>query len=470
MSRVLPEELSVGEGRQPIARERDGEALHYWVSGPLAELPESLDVVSEDAAGRYRDLLQELRLTRAVCPRAIEAPGRACKVSPALRIVGDAIDRSHPHVVDRSIRGEVGGQLRFFVESVERYRIPIGAPRALESGGPGRYRARLRAHVVRMTRGGAPAVGEDDAEARALAIQEIQLATSIWGQCGVHFGLPEELEVRVVDPPAPKTWLQIGCGETLPASGGELLLRVGPSIVRLKTSQGQSPEAVAARLSASLEERGYQVERFLNPPLEHLALPSVDLRAKNQQGVPLTIDSLERGELSTDPTLRVCPLSVDLEDGLTHFTDGDSASGTSEERALIRSLVDGDPRTIDWILVPFFSGLGRIGESFIASPGASIQNVILLDRSGMRASARSFTLAHELGHILLDMPGHPDDYGVDLPQSLMDADASDGTIFGPRRLSLPECRRMLRQSGPHAPTPLLEAWPLSSLPRPDTSE
>jgi hypothetical protein len=69
-------------------------------------------------------------------------------------------------------------------------------------------------------------------------------------------------------------------------------------------------------------------------------------------------------------------------------------------------------------------------------------------------------LAHELGHILLQMPGHPDDYGVDAPYLLMDSDAADGTIFGPRRLLVPECERAVRQSGPSAPVPILSPWPL----------
>jgi hypothetical protein len=63
---------------------------------------------------------------------------------------------------------------------------------------------------------------------------------------------------------------------------------------------------------------------------------------------------------------------------------------------------------------------------------------------------------------LLDMPGHPDDYGVDQPTSLMDADAADPTIFGPRRLSVAECERAIVQSGPGAAVPLLQPWPLIS--------
>ena len=111
-------------------------------------------------------------------------------------------------------------------------------------------------------------------------------------------------------------------------------------------------------------------------------------------------------------------------------------------------------------MIPNFAYTGRIGESFIYADGASVRNAVIVDRAGIRAGARSHTLAHEIGHILLDMPGHPDDYGVDMPSTLMDADAADATIFGPRRLSIAECERALRQSGPGAPAPLLTSWPL----------
>ncbi len=43
----------------------------------------------------------------------------------------------------------------------------------------------------------------------------------------------------------------------------------------------------------------------------------------------------------------------------------------------------------------------------------------------------------------------------------MDSDASDASVFGPRRLELEDCERMLRQSGPSANVPLLRAWPLA---------
>jgi len=453
-SRALPEELAVDEPR-------DADALHFVLVGSARALPEKLELVSESPSGRYRDSLAKLELGVVPCPPDVHDVGLSCKQTGPVRVVGDAVDRAHPRVVGRSILGEVGGRLRVVLGPSASSSLPIGGPRGLEVEGPGRYRARLRARILRTTRGGMPAVGTSDAEARDLVLSEIALASHVWGQCGIHFGQPGDVDVQVVDPPD-ASLISVGCDEALPASGGEIALRVEGQGLRLKTSPGQTPEAVAGRLAELLEERGYRVERFTNPRTESAALPTVDLAVRDRTGRLLSLAPDRAGEISSDPSLRVCSLAVHLEDGLDHFSDGDAAAGTLEERTLLRALMDDDARTIDLLIVPVFAGLGRIGESFIFSPGASIQNALILDRGGIRASMRSFTLAHELGHILLDMPGHPDDYGIDRPSSLMDADAADGTIFGPRRLSLADCQRALRQSGPGAPVPLLEAWPLRS--------
>lgn len=133
-------------------------------------------------------------------------------------------------------------------------------------------------------------------------------------------------------------------------------------------------------------------------------------------------------------------------------------AGTLEERTLLRVLDDGDPRTIEVVLIPSFATGGRIGESFIAADHGSLRNMLLEDRAGIRADAVSFALAHELGHVLLDVPGHSDDFGNDTPTRLMDSDAADPSAFGPRRLTLAECERAVRQSGPRSPTPLLTPW------------
>ncbi|HKQ69946.1 MAG TPA: hypothetical protein VJT73_11435, partial [Polyangiaceae bacterium] len=166
------------------------------------------------------------------------------------------------------------------------------------------------------------------------------------------------------------------------------------------------------------------------------------------------------GRVSTDATMTACIGGVDLADGLDHFVDVDAPAGTVEERALVKAFDDGDPATIKVFMVPAFAGGGRIGESFIYADRSSVRNVVIEDRAGVRADRASFALAHELGHILLDMPGHPDDYGVDVPTLLMDSDAADPSAFGPRRITLAECARAYRQSGPGASVPVLTQWPL----------
>jgi hypothetical protein len=88
---------------------------------------------------------------------------------------------------------------------------------------------------------------------------------------------------------------------------------------------------------------------------------------------------------------------------------------------------------------------------------------VVVDRAAIRSNESSFTLAHEIGHVLLDDPGHPDDHGADTPTLLMDADASDPSAYGPRRLTVAECARALRQSGPKSPVRLLSSWPLAPL-------
>jgi hypothetical protein len=335
----------------------------------------------------------------------------------------------------------------------------VGGPRQTRLGSLERYRARLRVRVLRTGPGGGVAVGWDTPGGIEIARQEVESANALWGQCGVQFGDPAELDVQVVDPPPPHLFA-VGCGLGLPARGGKIALAVGEHRLEISTTRGAPPERVAELIAEQVRRAGFTAWLSPNPRESFAANASVDVLVRSAKGKYVPLDVLPLDGPAAETSLEVCLGAVNLTDGLSHFTDADAASGTIEERALLKAIADDDPSTIDVLLLPYFVTVGRIGESFVDAAGLGVRNAIIVDRAGVRAGARSFALAHELGHVLLQVAGHPDDFGSDLPTSLMDADAADSSIFGPRRLSVEECERALLQSGPGAPLPLLEPWPL----------
>jgi hypothetical protein len=450
ISRVLPPPFESGS--------RDSDALKFVVAGPLTDLPEAITLKSTRPDGSALDEVARVVLVSAPCPSGLP-PMLACRTTPLFRATSDQLDRKHPSFAGSSIQAEVGGRLLVRIAGRPAASLRVGGPRVTAVGPIERLRARLRTHVLRGVAGGMPAIGGNDAGARALAAREIAIAGGIWGQCGIHFGAPAPSEVLVRDPPPPHL-LAVGCDFPLPASGGELRFSVAGRRVRVPTRVGEPPVEVAVRVAKTLQALGLDATVSANPRTARDAVRSADVLLRAADGALLGFAQDGAAPLSSDPTLAACIGEVDLADGLDHFTDVDARAGTVEERTLVKAFDDGDPTTIDVLLIPAFGGAGRIGESFVDEDGAAIQNTVILDRASVRAGARSYVLAHELGHVLLDLPGHPDDYGVDRPSDLMDADAADPSIFGPRRLSIEECERAVRQSGPETAIPLLSRWPL----------
>ena len=425
-------------------------AFFVRVSSPSGYLPSSIGIWTTDGAGEPLDQLGPVPLELGTCRD--QAPPAACGRAGPIRLVPGAVDRGHPGLLEASVVARVGG--RVLVEAGgHQLTAQVTAPEAL---GGGVHQFRLRAQVVRTQPGGGAATGTDDARAVELGRAALAEAASPWGQCGFAWG-PRADDVRVVDPPR-GALLEIGCHGGLPAGGGALALVVRGRTLKLSLRPGEGPGSVATRLAQELRRRGVDVTVTENPTTEQSAGPSYDVLVPAGRSGPL-LRLPDDGALSTDPTLGVCAGELDLGDGLDHFEDETARAGSLEERALLRGLVDADPATIDVVLVPYFSGRGRIGESFIGEGSSSLESLVILDRAGVRASVRSSTLAHEIGHVLLAQPGHPDDFGKDTPDRLMDADASDPTAFGPRRLTLEECERALRQHGPGSPLPLLELAP-----------
>ncbi len=433
----------------------DPDALRLVFSGKKNELPAKVRIGSRDRGGAEIDHI-EVAATDAPCPAGA---GPACRATPLMRVVTDEIDRNHPLVKDRSIRAEVGGSLQIGAADHVFGSMRVGGPRMTPVGPITRLRGKLKVTIVRHRPKGPPPFGIDDAGAIALARRQLDLANALWGQCGIHFGDESDADIRLVDPPS-NYLLALGCDVGLPSTGGEIRVRVDGHDVRAELKPRMTPRAAARTVARAIEQAGFVARVSENARIEPGADRSADILVRRRDGQFVNMERPLDGRITTDATMTACIGGVDLTDGLDHFVDVDAPAGTVEERALVKAFDDGDPSTIKVFMIPAFAGGGRIGESFIYADRSSVRNVVIEDRAGVRADRASFALAHELGHILLDMPGHPDDYGVDLPTLLMDSDAADPSAFGPRRITINECARAFRQSGPRAPVPLLTVWPL----------
>jgi hypothetical protein len=436
----------------------DPDAIRFMLSGPKEELPSAVRVASRDTEGAEIDRL-DVALVDGVCPTGL---GPVCRMTPLLRVVADDIDRNHPLVKDRSVRADVGGVLGVSEGGRAFGSIRVGGPRMTPIGPIARLRGKIRIVIVRYRPKGAAPFGTDDEGAKVLARRQLGLANALWGQCGISFGAENDADVRLVDPP-PTYLLALGCDVGLPSSGGEIRVRVDGHDVRAELRPRMTPRAAARVVARAIEQAGFVARVSENARIEPGADRTADVLVRRRDGQFVSMERPLDGKITTDATMTACIGGVDLTDGLDHFVDVDAPAGTVEERALVKAFDDGDPSTIKVFMIPSFAGGGRIGESFIYADRSSVRNVVIEDRAGVRADRASFALAHELGHILLDMPGHPDDYGVDLPTLLMDSDAADPSAFGPRRLTIGECARAFRQSGPRAPVPLLSVWPLPPL-------
>ncbi len=458
-ARIDPVTDHVSLTRTPPSREAsvDPDAVTALITAPDARtaMPD-LTVESLSAAGIRLDALEHVALASQPCGTS------TCFESSPLRLVVDEVDRSHPLAVGRSLRAEVGGAVVLRVFGRKQV-IRVLGPRSTPAGPIGRLRATLRPFVLRMSPGGMPAIGGNDAAAAATVRADLAVASAVWGQCGVSLGDTSTADVHVVDPPPPYL-LALGAAAGLPSSGGELRFTIdGKATIVVPIPAGASIDRVARETGAAIARAGWLAIVSPNARASSSAQASVDLLVRRRDNTLASLDTAGATPLSSDRTLTAQIGSVELAGGLEHFGDDDSPTGTLEERTLVKALDDGDPSTLELVIVPFFAGTGRIGESFIASESPSMRNVILLDRGGVRARRTSLTLAHELGHVLLSMPGHPDDYGEDTPTFLLDSDASDASPFGPKRIPIDECARVLRESGPLARVPLLTAWPVTPL-------
>jgi hypothetical protein len=417
------------------------------------------DVVYARLEARAAQAGAEVRVLRHVPLRRVAGSTRFR--SPFIRLVSDATDAGAPDVSGQLLRARLRDRVDAIVEhgrSAVATTLAVGRPG--RDGGPRAVlQGKLRLTVLRARPGGPPVLGADDAEAIELARSQVEIANEIWAQCYVGFGDPAAAEVRIVDPPPPAL-LAISDLDGLPARGGGAITfraggqRIGP----IATIAGATPEQTARSVARALVAQGFVPQVTVNPRTEAGAGSGADVVVRDASGALVTL-SAEAAPLSSDAQQRVTIGRVDLLDGIQEFDNALAATGTLEERTLVKLLADADPSTIDVMLINHFVNRDRQGEAFIEADGSSMANVLIFDRNAVRFDRQAWVQAHELGHVLLDEAFHPDSIEIDRPWLLMDSDAQKGRVTGPKRLRPEECARVRRRSGPTANPPLLKPAP-----------
>jgi hypothetical protein len=432
-------------------RSRAVSDLRVQIDDPRAPAGVFATLESRTAAGILRATLQ--------VPLSRPGPGMPLR-SPYVRLVADEVDGHARGAESRTLRVALRDQVRVRYMSgeqpVERsLRVGLSGDR---DGADSARRAKLVVHVLRVTPDGQPVIGQDDASALSVMRQQLSAANEIWLQCNLSFGEPTEVSMEIVSPPS-ATMLAIANEDGLPArGGGEVRFRIdGQSVGPIATRAGASTAATAQLIADSVRKLGFFAKVSENLPTRSGAGPSTDVLLRKKSGAFVVITPEEGVPLSTDQRQSVQIGGVDLGDGLQEFDNTTAQVGSLEERTLLKALSDDDPQSIDIFVVNQFTAATRQGEAFIADPAGPITNSVVIDRNGLRHAPLAWTLAHELGHVLMNDPLHPDNVGPDRPWLLMDADSGRGTVDGPKRLRAADCQRM-RETSRRARYPLLFAF------------
>jgi hypothetical protein len=447
----------------PLAKHADDAGYRLVLRADPQDIPKEVELRSLTEQGTILDSFKHLSLTKVPCPFAEIRPGLQCVSSQPIRMVLDEIDRDHPSGKNKSILAQLAGAIQARAGEQKLTMVRVVAPEQRGVQVYKRLRANLRLLLVRASAKSGPPFGQNDAQAISLVRTQVERANALWGQCGISFGDPNKVSIKIVDPPK-ANMVAIGCDLGQPSNGhSQIQLKVDGKTVSLALKPAESPHEVASRLALVFQKKGFVPVLSRNKRIGPASYPTVDIMVYRKNKQPAHVEMPPKGPISNDSNLSVCIGNVNLNDGLQHFSDIDAVAGTVEERALLKAFDDGDPQTIEVLFIPSFATGGRIGESFIFGDRSSLANMVVEDRAGIRADRVSFALAHELGHVLMDVPGHSDDFGADTPTRLMDSDAADPTALGPRRLTLDECKQAWLQSGPKAPAPLLVSWPLAAI-------
>ena len=416
--------------------QQDAARFRIFVDAPPARPSLRLTLVSRNPLGsRVRDRLRSVDLVR-------HRDGRLA--TPWLVLVSHPEDRSAPGFARRSLRVALGdvveARLRRGGDRAQVFSMPVGRPAGEEH--PLAVRpVELRVSVLRAGAGGPPIVGGDPSGAREVMRHQLTVFNDVFAPCGISAGTVDEVEVAVVDPPG-ACLLSVGGRAGLPSTGGEVRLTVdGERHGPFRVGVGYSPVETARVLARKLEEAGFVAQLSVNARVSNAALATSDIVVRRQDGSLAELGLWVDEPLTTD---RAQPLSigeVQLDDGLEPYGPNDLAAGTVEERTLVKALSEGDPRVIEIFVVSRFTGLRKQGESFVGSNRSALRNAAIVDWRALGRARQAYTLAHEVGHVLLDDLEHPDSRGDHRPFLLMHSRASSA-IGGPMRITPKQCEQM----------------------------
>jgi hypothetical protein len=395
-----------------------------------------LSLVSVDPRnGRARDRLEWVDLV----------PNRdGLLVTPWLVLVSHLEDRTAPGFARRSLRVALGdvveARLRRGGARAQVVRMPVGRP-------PGEEHPltvqpiELRVTVLNSESGGPPIVGGDSAGAREAMRHQIAVLNDVFAPCGISAGPVERIEVVTTDPPGP-CLLSVGGRTGLPSAGGDVRLTVdGERYGPFRVGAGYTPAETGRLLARELKAAGFVVDLSVNARAANAAFPTVDILVRRQDRALVDLGVWSDEPLTTDPAQSLSIGEVQLDDGLEPFGPNDFAGGTLEERTLVKALSSGNPRVVEVFVVSRFTGLRKQGESFVSSNESSLKNVAIVDWRALGRARQAYTLAHEIGHILLDDLEHPDARGDRRPFLLMHSRASSA-FGGPMRITASQCETM----------------------------
>lgn len=383
--------------------------------------------------------------------------------SPWLVLAADDDDRTSPRLSGRALKAGLGdwieARVRVGGRRAKRWSIRVGRP-SFESGPLAIREVRLSIVVLRTAPGGDPLVGGDLAGAGEVMAFQARVAGEIFSQCAVAVPVDRNAPVRLADPPGP-CLIAVGERFGMFSKGGVVRLMVdGERLGPWKIGSEYTPSQTTRLLGRYLEEAGFAIDRYENARISSFVNATSDLLVRRKDGSPARVEPWPGEPLTTDPAQSMDIGAVILEDGIDAYDDMTALSGTLEERTLVRALSDNDPGTIDVIVVNRFAGGGRQGESFIPSGTVVEGGAVIVDLNALARARQSYTLSHELGHVLLDDLGHPDSRGEDEPFWLMHS-RSSSLLDGPKRITEAECRTIrasIEKRSPASPADTENLW------------